>query len=382
MIDLKKYHSLKLVLFDTNFRISSTETEVVDFFEILFPDARRIDIESQLSDDFFDFRVTRVNDNEYFIISFDDKKVYIDGKPYLITQSYLNFMAFFPAKVTQYFLFHSATIKNKDKGFILAGPPGFGKSTLAYSLKLSGSELLSDELAAIYNQNGLIYPYNKLTTLRENSLRFFDKTSLEIKYEMLLLDDSKKYLVSTSKTNEQIQCYKNGLKPDFIFLLSNKNIKENSEKHLYYLIVDKMSDLLLEKIKSSEDIIFHKIEQQKKFPIVYFKTNDFVKSMKLIKNYCSELKIQIFCLDKFEHTKQDFSNDPTIVPLDNNKGIMEVCEYLKGGIESGIAQKTYLSNIFEIFFRLKDIFQDTRFFLLYPGNLEKTKKLVIDTVSI
>ena len=75
--------------------------------------------------------------------------------------------------------------------------------------------------------------------------------------------------------------------------------------------------------------------------------------------------------------RPDFSQKPKIEKIDNSLGVLEICPYLKSGIESGIAQYRYNGNAFEIYVEMMNIFKKTQFYFLYSGELEKTKKLII-----
>ncbi|MBU1626673.1 hypothetical protein KKB18_04820 [bacterium] len=349
---LKKH--LLIELFTEKFRIVSDVDKVINFFEILYPESRKIE---HIQGSFHDFCVLQNKDIEnHFTISFEDQILDIDSPKYLITYSYLNFMKFFPLKIKKYFLFHGASFHHKNKGFIIIGPPGYGKTTLSFSLSLQDLNLLSDELGSISMEDEKLYPYNKLPTVREDILKFFPDHPV-IKAEMHLLDDTKKFLIDIRKNNsfENVGC-----KLNFIFILSNPD-QNKIKSSISHLILEKFDTDILKKLESIEGFELIEIYKKGKYPIIFFDSQNVANTRKNIQSLCEEIKIQILSMESARFSRPDFNREPALIPIDKTHGITELCEYLKGGLESGIAKYSFKGNVLEIFFHLMNIFKNTNF---------------------
>ena len=70
----------------------------------------------------------------------------------------------------QFLIIHAAVIEKHGKALILPGTPGSGKSTLCAALINKGWRLLSDELALVDRQSGLITPVPRPVSLKNQSI--------------------------------------------------------------------------------------------------------------------------------------------------------------------------------------------------------------------
>ena len=80
-----------------------------------------------------------------------------------------------------YLLLHAAVLERHGRTVILPGDPGAGKSTLTAALALSGWRLLSDELAIVDRDDGLIVPLARPVSLKNQSIdiiRAFDPSAV------------------------------------------------------------------------------------------------------------------------------------------------------------------------------------------------------------
>jgi HprK-related kinase A len=81
------------------------------------------------------------------------------------------------AHAHHYLLLHAAVLERKGGAVILPGDPGAGKSTLTAALMLAGWRLLSDEMAMIDRDDGLLVPLARPVSLKNRSIdiiRAFD----------------------------------------------------------------------------------------------------------------------------------------------------------------------------------------------------------------
>jgi HprK-related kinase A len=74
------------------------------------------------------------------------------------------------ANAHQYLIFHSAVLASNDLAVVLPAPPGSGKSTLCAALMLSGWRLLSDELALLRPETGMLTPFVRPVSLKNASI--------------------------------------------------------------------------------------------------------------------------------------------------------------------------------------------------------------------
>ena len=66
----------------------------------------------------------------------------------------------------RYLLVHAAVLERQGQALVLPGPSGVGKSTLCAALVARGWRLLSDEVAMIRPRDGLLQPYPRPISLK------------------------------------------------------------------------------------------------------------------------------------------------------------------------------------------------------------------------
>lgn len=70
----------------------------------------------------------------------------------------------------QYAIVHAATVEKSGRAVILPGTPGSGKSTLCAAMVCRGWRLLSDEMALISLNDGLLRPFPRPISLKNASI--------------------------------------------------------------------------------------------------------------------------------------------------------------------------------------------------------------------
>lgn len=69
-----------------------------------------------------------------------------------------------------YLIVHAAVVEKHGRAIILPAPPGSGKSTLCAALVCRGWRLLSDELALVRHEDGLLVPVPRPISLKNRSI--------------------------------------------------------------------------------------------------------------------------------------------------------------------------------------------------------------------
>lgn len=86
---------------------------------------------------------------------------------------------------------HSAVLERHGRALILPAPPGSGKSTLCASLLLHGWRLLSDEMALLDPTTGLITPFPRPVSLKNQSINIIQGLSSDVVIGPVALDTMK-----------------------------------------------------------------------------------------------------------------------------------------------------------------------------------------------
>jgi len=75
----------------------------------------------------------------------------------------------------QYLILHSAVVEKNGKAFIFPGTPGSGKSTLCAAMVSRGWRLLSDEMALLNIETGLLQPIPRPISLKNESINIIGR---------------------------------------------------------------------------------------------------------------------------------------------------------------------------------------------------------------
>jgi len=91
----------------------------------------------------------------------------------------------------QFAIVHAASVEKGGRALILPGAPGSGKSTLCAALVCRGWRLLSDEMAMISLNDGLIWPIPRPISLKNASIDIIRKFSHEAVFGDVVADTAK-----------------------------------------------------------------------------------------------------------------------------------------------------------------------------------------------
>lgn len=74
------------------------------------------------------------------------------------------------ANTQTHFLFHAAALSYSGEGIVLAGDPGYGKTTLTLALLRRGCRFLSDEFAALNRSDNQLHPFPRSLQIEPDTL--------------------------------------------------------------------------------------------------------------------------------------------------------------------------------------------------------------------
>jgi len=132
----------------------------------------------------------------------------------------------------QYLIIHSAIIEKDGYGLIMPGTPGSGKSTLCAALINRGWRLLSDEMALLSLDDGLIYPAPRPVSLKNKSIQIIKDFSAEAVFGEVVPDTLKGDIAHMVAPESALLQQSTPVKPAFLVF---PHYQDNAEKQLKQL---------------------------------------------------------------------------------------------------------------------------------------------------
>jgi HprK-related kinase A len=109
------------------------------------------------------------------------------------------------SKANRYLIIHAAVIEKNGCAAILPAPPGSGKSTLCAALVCRGWRLLSDELALIRAEDGMLVPLPRPISLKNASIDIIRSYEPSTIFSKPIADTTKGTVAHLKAPNESVQ---------------------------------------------------------------------------------------------------------------------------------------------------------------------------------
>jgi hypothetical protein len=89
---------------------------------------------------------------------------------------------------------HAGSLSWRGTGVVLPAPSGSGKSTLTAGLTVAGCEYLSDEVALVDLESGMLHPFPRALGLSQRSISFIPGLSERLPQELQPSDGVERYV--------------------------------------------------------------------------------------------------------------------------------------------------------------------------------------------
>lgn len=116
----------------------------------------------------------------------------------------------------QYAIVHAATVEKSGRAVILPGAPGSGKSTLCAAMVCQGWRLLSDEMALISLDAGLLRPFPRPISLKNKSIDIIRAYSQNAIFGDVVADTAKGTVAHMRAPRSSIDAGKTSARPHII----------------------------------------------------------------------------------------------------------------------------------------------------------------------
>lgn len=123
-------------------------------------------------------------------------------------------------------IIHAAVVELNDRAFIFPGTPGSGKSTLCAALVCRGWRLLSDEMALISINDGLISPVPRPISLKNQSIPLIQAFSDQAVIGRIVADTAKGTVGHMKPPEDSVKLAEKRAEPSFLIFPKYKQASE------------------------------------------------------------------------------------------------------------------------------------------------------------
>jgi hypothetical protein len=267
------------------------------------------------------------------------------------TDTYLSLFSPVIYEVKGYFLIHAGSLSTHDnKSLIISAPCSFGKTTNTRELCKEGFKLLSDELAPLGLETGLIHPYPR---------------------GMGVLSKTKKDIVEIPK-----DIIGDISQPAFVvFLAPEKKLNKQNKRYLE-IALGRITDNIINSFKKLDGVKNISTVNDRIFPILRLLLEEDAYITAGIEDICSKNGVPILYTQKGETCPPDYNAKPKLEEISPKEGVFELSQNILNATNSALLEEVFSGSRAKMIFELAGLMGNTRFFTLTIGKLEEMTNLI------
>jgi hypothetical protein len=247
-------------------------------------------------------------------------------------------------EVKDFFLLHGSSLCSMSgKHVIISAPSGFGKTTIAKELTKNGFLFLSDELAPLNLNTGLIHPYPRGMSVRMNG----DK------------------LISTIPAD----IIGKACNPAFAILLSLEKISDNNR--YFEIALSRIDDNIISAFKQLKQTPTIELLHDRIFPVIRMLVQDDAELSYDIERLCKLFNVSIIYMQRGRTEPPDFNAEPRLEEVSQKDGIFELSNNLLNAHNSALIDESFSGSTPKMIFELAGLTQNVKYFTLTVGKLDK-----------
>ncbi len=296
-------------IFDFSFSLSSDSSQTIRLFDLVYRNFRQKDGLSAS----FSFEVFSENGKKSVPHLKVKEKIYpFHGFNSLESQCFKLITDEIYRKIDSHVWIHGGGVAFQNKGIMVLGDSGTGKTSLILKLLSSGFKFLSDEVISVEKKTGMMVPFLRSVGLRPEARDLFEKEfSLFQEPESTNLWGHKYFgnpsLLRSKKETQAVL-------PEYFFYLVNPDSISRAELYVD-LVIEKEGAGLLTSLEKIQGLQVLKSIREGVHIYVMIKIS---KNASVIKKYleiCEEFKRHIVHTEKRRETGLKFNQVPRVRPL-------------------------------------------------------------------
>jgi hypothetical protein len=281
-------------------------------------------------------------------------------------------------QIKSHYIFHGAALSFDGQGIIICADSGFGKTTLTLQLVQQGFKFLSDEIAALGCQDGLLYPFPRGLHIRQNTLNLLDipaptgKTSRWYRKFLLDIED-----IFPGMIGEPV-------KLSHVFVMKNTHqpgLDRSTSHEIRALLSHTTPDFLAQLQKHGEVTGMHLIDREG-FPCLVIQTSNKMKAITTLEDLCSKQGIVLLDLIKRENATPDFSSTIKCERLTRSQAGLELVRHFLGGHRTALLAGESCQDSTRLLFEITSLLCNAECYQItigpLPGMVEAISNLVCD----
>jgi hypothetical protein len=372
------YNQLRLSFFDQDVCIQS---DLNDYLELLRKTYNHFLVDQPNTEGQIPFNVffSLEQDNHYdqprLIINGEEKKFCDQG---LLQSEYIHalILSSLCSQVCSHYLHHAAALAFKEKGIILTGDSGYGKTTLTLALVQRGFHFLSDEIAALGRRDGLIYPFPRGLHIRKKT---FNLLNLPVPVEKTSRWFSK-YLIDIEEIFPGMIGGPTSI--SYVFVLKNGNNPkpDSSNSHEFKAVVSHTNPAFLQQVHEHSEITGIQVNEEEEYPCLIVQTAHRMNVIPFLEDLCCQQGIIILDLIIREDEIPNFSPMIKCERISKSQAALELLRRFLGGYKTAILNSENCQDSTRLLFELASMLVNADCYQITIGPLKEMVDLITNMV--
>lgn len=373
---LVRLAEITLSFFDLRVLIQSDRPRYVDLFARLYPRSVITITASPVSAANFQILTSFANRLGSPVFIAGDEVYPLQTSPPRLDNIHAIILDQIQRSVASHFLIHAGVASRDEKGILLVGDAYYGKSTLSLELTRRGYRFLSDELAAIGRNDGLVHPFPRCLSVRPASA---DQLEFDLPGE---IDES--FGNHLFDIEDLFPGQMGGAVPiGAVCILGDAAMMPQtpgtSSTRLVHIWVDEPTPAFLTDLGSGKDIANLVVRERDDHTLITLTTGELDGIANQVRALCAEHQINLLGVSTRMGHRPDFSRPPVLEAIQPSQAAIYMLQRFRGGRET-LLQSTPTGHPVHLFAELVELISDAACFTLSVGPLHQTADLIDEIV--
>jgi hypothetical protein len=306
-----------------------------------------------------------------------DSRLILDGND-IPSSIYLFILNYAFREARNHFIIHGGVVEKGGRGIIISASSSVGKTTLILELVKRGFYFLSDELAPVRRNTGLIELFPRSIGMRNNGILRPDSIGTRNDREQKAKNEFKEMVDISDIPGGKIG---NPCLPRCVIFLSPplKEEMEDQYSRVMEIAFSRIDGELIRSLQGMEGIIMIERLDGRPYPTLRLNVSK-TPVIERIEDICRGLGIFILNSHWGISEPPDYTATPKIERLQGSSGLIELAKHLLNGRAPSRLSQEFNNSQSRIMMELAGIFERVSFYRLTIGRLKDMADMVEELV--